>query len=1186
MSEHLLSCAAAALSAARNIRHDAPWLTGELRQKLDAVLAFVFVAEDVACASIRGNASAEALLRAPRDANLGPSALDAGGKRRFEAFDADGVPLAGDRWPLQRAARGEILGDVRFELRCADGASVFLQGEASPLRDETGAIHGAIGVFSDIGSWKKREREVRPEIEAGKARRDALPACGEPLLDLARFAPAILWVADGNGAAIAHNDKWLSYTGQTREQALGDGWTAAVHPDDFERVGKRWLESVATGADLDVEHRIRRASDSAWRWHLAKATLRRDDLGRPCCWYGTCVDIEDRRQAETARSESDQLFRTVFENAASGIAISRAAVDGVFLQTNDRFCEMLGYGPGELAGRSFTKLTHPDDRQKNAEKLRAMLAGEMATCTIEKRYLKRDGGFVWARVNLALLRDEDDKPSIFIGSMVDIGDLKQAEQALRASEERFRVLVETNAQVVFETDPAGELMHDSPAWRAFSGQTPDEWSLEGWADAVHPEDRDRAVAGWRAAIEAEIPYRNEIRFRNADDVWRWESVTAAPVRDDDGQIVKWVGMISDITDEKQAEEALRESEANLRFTLKGAHAGTWQWNIPTGEMIWSPETFALFEWDPELGAPRYDVWRNQIHPDDLEPTERRIGEVLEQRLPEHVANYRVILPSGGTRWIETVASLERAADGTPLRLFGINRDITERKQAELQLAESEARFRAAQDSSLDGFIIYEPVADKSGRIADFKFVYINPIAAKFCHRVPAEMEGRLIGDLLPGTKAPGNFIDRTRRIVENGNAEEFLIEYDADGIVACFRNLIAPFGGYVAVTLRDDTELMRDAKALGVAKAEAERANLAKSKFLAAASHDLRQPVQSLIMLMAVIKRQVADRPKVAQAAQMATESIKSLNEMLTGFLDISRLDAGVVQPVIASVDVSAMASRLAREYQPRAAAEGLALRFRPRDFHARTDAALLERILRNLLENALRYTARGGVLIGLRQRGDRVRLDVIDTGIGIPLDKQAEIFEEFRQLGNPARDSSLGQGLGLAIVARLAKLLKAEVQVNSRPGRGARFSLLLPQVHAAPVAVLSRPAVDHPGGRILVIEDNAAVRQAYEAMLGFSGYEIVSAETGEEALELAAREGWRFDAILADHRLGAGLNGTAAAKEISLRAGRAIPTMVVTGDTAREPLTEISASGFAMLHKPVDADKLCATLASLLSGP
>ena len=846
---------------------------------------------------------------------------------------------------------------------------------------------------------------------------------------------------------------------------------------------------------------------------------------------------------------------------------------------------MLGYGAGELAGRSFTELTHPDDRPMSAEKLRAMLAGEITTCMMEKRYLKRDGDALWARVNLTLMRGEDDKPGIFIGSIVDIGDLKHAEQALRASEGSFRVLVETNAQVVFETDPAGELMSDSPAWRVFSGQPPDEWSLEGRAEAVHPEDRDRAIAGWRGAIEAGIPYRNEIRFRKADGVWRWESVTAAPVRGDDGQIVRWVGMISDITERKQAEEALRQSEERLRLALKGARAGAWEWKIATGEMDWSPEMFELYGRDPQLVKPRFDLWRTWLHPDDLESTDRAIREGLNERKPEKAAQFRVILPSGRIRWLESLATPEFAPDGTPLRVFGINLDITERKRAELQLAESEARFRAAQDASLDGFIIYEPVKDEGGGIADFKVVYINPIAAKLCHRVPEEMEGQLIGEVLPGTKAPGAFIDRTRRIVESGDAEEFLIEYDADGIAAHFRNLVVPFGRHVAVTLRDDTELVRDARALGLARAEAERANRAKSKFLAAASHDLRQPVQSLIMLMAVIKRQVADRPGTTQAALLAEASIKSLHEMLTGFLDISRLDAGVVQPEIASVDVSAMVSRLAREYLPRAAAAGLALHCRPRAFHARTDAALLERILRNLLENALRYTEKGGVLIGLRQRGDRVRLDVIDTGIGIPLDKQAEIFEEFRQLGNPARDANLGQGLGLAIVARLANLLKAEVQVSSRPGRGARFSLLLPETQAAaPVALVSRPAVDHPGGRILVIEDNAAVRRAYQAMLEFSGYEILGAETGEEALALAAREGWRFNAILADHRLGAGLTGTAAAKEISRQAGRAIPTLVVTGDTAREPLTEISASGFAMLHKPVDTDKLCEILASLLA--
>ena len=192
----------------------------------------------------------------------------------------------------------------------------------------------------------------------------------------------------------------------------------------------------------------------------------------------------------------------------------------------------------------------------------------------------------------------------------------------------------------------------------------------------------------------------------------------------------------------------------------------------------------------------------------------------------------------------------------------------------------------------------------------------------------------------------------------------------------------------------------------------------------------------------------------------MANASMASLNGMLTGILDISRLDAGVIAPAIASVDLGELVDRLAREYAPRAAADGLVLRHAPRAVRARTDAALLERILRNLIENALRYTAKGGVLIGVRQRGESVRLDVIDTGIGIAAEKQAEIFEEFRQLDNPARDSSHGLGLGLAIVSRLARLIGAEMQVASRLGHGTRFSLLLPLDRSAPPAARAAPAV------------------------------------------------------------------------------------------------------------------------------
>ena len=270
----------------------------------------------------------------------------------------------------------------------------------------------------------------------------------------------------------------------------------------------------------------------------------------------------------------------------------------------------------------------------------------------------------------------------------------------------------------------------------------------------------------------------------------------------------------------------------------------------------------------------------------------------------------------------------------------------------------------------------------------------------------------------------------------------------------------ARFDGVVFVI--DITERKQAEMALAVAKAEAERANLAKSKFLAAASHDLRQPVQSLTLLLSALERQVADRPKAAKLVDMANASMASLSGMLTGILDISRLDAGVITPSYASVDLGDLVDRLALEYAPRAAADGLALRRAPRAaraLRARTDGGLMERILRNLIENALRYTAKGGVLVGVRKRGELfVRVDVIDTGMGIAADHQTEIFEEFRQLNNPARDSSRGLGLGLAIVSRLARLIGAEVQLASRVGHGTRFSLLLPLERSMPPATRSTP--------------------------------------------------------------------------------------------------------------------------------
>jgi len=416
-----------------------------------------------------------------------------------------------------------------------------------------------------------------------------------------------------------------------------------------------------------------------------------------------------------------------------------------------------------------------------------------------------------------------------------------------------------------------------------------------------------------------------------------------------------------------------------------------------------------------------------------------------------------------------------------------------------------------------------------------------------------------LGDGSPVALPPGTF----REAVEVAKALKMVA-----GELDCYR----------ISALRQHEELAR-------AKADADRASLAKSKFLAAASHDLRQPVQSLVLFLSVLKAH-ATTPVVEKAANAMENALEGLNALLSSILDISRIDAGVVAPQMQSVDIDGLVRRLCAEYAPLCDQKGLRLRCRSRlGLHARADAALLERIIRNLIENAICYTHRGGLLIGTRRRGDRLRIDVMDTGIGIPADKLPNIYEEFYQVANSARDARQGLGLGLSIVSRLAKLIGAEVLVRSNEGRGTCFSVLLPL--GAPGRKVSSPSVLAEvltRQRIMVIEDNPTIRVGLQLMLEGWNCEVISAETGEEALEIGEREGWLFDAIIADHRLGTGLTGTDTAAEFRRRSGQPIPTVIVTGDTAPERIEEVHASGFEMMHKPVTPDELARKLARLLS--
>jgi signal transduction histidine kinase len=318
-----------------------------------------------------------------------------------------------------------------------------------------------------------------------------------------------------------------------------------------------------------------------------------------------------------------------------------------------------------------------------------------------------------------------------------------------------------------------------------------------------------------------------------------------------------------------------------------------------------------------------------------------------------------------------------------------------------------------------------------------------------------------------------------------------------------------------ALRLRLENEAMRreaenKGHVLRAALAEAERASGAKTRFLAAASHDLRQPIHALGLAFSALAGRI-QRPENKTLVQRIEETIEIIGEMLDALLNVSKLDSGVVRPVEGAVCVQHLFQRLEEAFCAEARQRGIRLRFRPSAAWVRSDPAMLEQILRNLVGNALRYTERGGVLVAGRRRGQGLRLDVWDTGCGIQPEKIASCFAEFHQLHNPQRDRAQGLGLGLAIVQRLARLLDRPLKVCSRPGRGSLFSIEVPRLQDDQIRSIQN--VNEIGQtayqeqlplRILVLDDERIVRQAMQDRLVGWGYLAISTASLDEALAVA----------------------------------------------------------------------------------
>jgi CheY-like chemotaxis protein len=371
------------------------------------------------------------------------------------------------------------------------------------------------------------------------------------------------------------------------------------------------------------------------------------------------------------------------------------------------------------------------------------------------------------------------------------------------------------------------------------------------------------------------------------------------------------------------------------------------------------------------------------------------------------------------------------------------------------------------------------------------------------------------------------------------------------------------------------------------AKEAAERASHAKTQFLAAASHDLRQPLQALNLFVSTLsnRKHAPNNRALINKIESSTEALEGL---MNALLDISQLEAGLIVPHFSIFSLAALFERLQSEFTTLANAKGLRFHVVASQTRVFGDPALVERILRNLLCNAIYYTNKGGVLLGCRRRGDHIKIEVCDSGIGIPKDHQQNIFQEFQQVNNQARDRNKGLGLGLAIVDRLARLTGRNIALSSVVGKGSVFSLEIPISADQPSLdkkKKTRRRVKVDGALVLVVEDEISILDGMRLLIEERGGRVLAAQTKKEAFDLLAQSDTLPDLIVSDYRLQDEATGSQVIQFLNRKFKANIPGILITGDTDPKRLREAKESGFLLLHKPIKPNKLLEAFVECLNA-
>ena len=1032
------------------------------------------------------------------------------------------------------------------------------------------------------------------------------------------------------------NDSYCKFLGHGRDEVVGRHVAELSHPDE-----QQMVEDTRSQAEdgilnaLTLERRFIH-KDGSTRWGMTSVLFQRGPEGDVVGAITQIQDITETKRAEFALRQSEERFRGVFESSGVGMCIISPA--GTFILINDSYCDFLGYSRDELMGASADVNAHIDDVEMLRATRRKLFSGGVAEHSFERRYIHKDGSIVWGIATLICARDENGNPSHLVAQVQDITQRKEQEVALRQQEDRLRLSLDTAAIGTWVLD----YVENGHYWDVRTRQifgiddvSDDLETKQAFLSAVHPEDEARVRGEMTSAESGDGAYACEFRIVRPDGELRHITSRGTVVRDSRDRALRMIGACMDITDVKMAEEQLRVNHERLarlheitsdiavpieekidrllelgRATfglpvgivaeccgddlcvVQAAGAGA---SLPIGTKIPVEKTYCA----PVLSAARPLA----IQDASQSPLVKQIAyETLQY---DAYLGAPIVVADEVWGTVSFLAKEPRlkdfeSADTTFIQLMAewIGGELSRTRSA-LALNESEQRFRDIAESASDWF--WEMDAEnrykyQSARGLELFSISSDEVVGMSWRELlaqrdlevdPDEMEDQL--GVLRDEQAFSDFsysiLDRSgERIYVESSGRPY---YNSDG----------EFLGYRGVS-RDVTSRWKAQEELIQAMEEAELADQAKSRFLASASHDLRQPLQALNLFVSALSEMESD-PAKGELISKTQTSIDALAGLLNALLDISKLEAGLIVPSVAMLGFDRIV-QLAEEFIPVANAKGLELEVVPASLVFESDPILLETILRNLLTNAVKYTDSGKVLIGCRRKPGVARIEIWDTGAGIPLHQIELIFEEFYQVGNSARDRELGLGLGLSIVKRTADLLGHSIEVKSEPGRGSMFAIEVPLVDLSQTDSLPEPPADQVSsrvepelvvhsGKVILIDDEPSILDSMELVLTNMGYDVTACQCSgpncPDYLDLADRCGAAPDLIVTDYRLPEGMTGIDAVKGLRDKYNSEIPAILISGDISEETLLEVNLHNLTMLHKPVHARELRSVISEMVQN-